>query len=69
MTFNNIPRGTGCPFSIYSPLKDDNDDKRKAISFKQPIDPDGIKLVQNAKVCDSTFIEDILAHELQFSQL
>ena len=67
-----MPTGSRCIFEIYSPLKEDQDDKAKTISFKQPIDhqePYGIKLTYNAKVCDSTFIEDILAHELQFTQL
>ena len=65
-------KGWRCPFTISPPKKEDTDHKEKIISFKQPIDsadPNGIKLNHNAKVCDSMFIEDILKHELQFTQL
>ena len=34
-----------------------------------PADPYGIKLSHNAKVYDSTFIRNILKHNLQFTQL
>ena len=63
---------TCCPFPINPPKEDEFGDKDRFISFKQPINPNnanGIKLTHKAKVCESTFIEDILQHELQFSQL
>ena len=71
-TLSKIPRGLRCPFVISPPKEEDPDSKEKTISFKQPIDPadpNGIKLTHNAKVCDSTFIENMLKHELQFTQL
>ena len=67
-----MPRGSRCPFELVLSSKEDNDDKSKTISFKQPIDPnepEGIKLTHTAHVLSSTFIEDVLKHELQFSQL
>ena len=68
-----MPKGSHCPFELTPTVEEDPDDKKEStISFKKPIDPvdpDGIKLSHNAKVCDSTFIEDILKHELQFAQL
>ena len=67
-----MSKGTRCPFELILSKKDDDNDKDKVISFKQPIDPtdpNGIKLTHNARVLSSTFIEDVLKHELQFSQL
>ena len=67
-----MPKGSCCPFKLIPPSEDDPDEKQKTISFKQPIDPtqpNGTKLTHTAKVYDSTYIEDILKHELQFAQL
>ena len=67
-----MPKGTRCPFQLTPPVEEDTDEREKTLSFKQPIDPDqpnGIKLVHTAKICDSTYIEDILKHELQFARL
>ena len=67
-----MPRGSRCPFELVLSSKEDNDDKSKTISFKQPIDPnepEGIKLTHTAHVLSSTSIEDVLKHELQFSKL
>ena len=67
-----MPKGARCPFTLVTRAQEDQHEKDKIISFKQPIDPndpDGIKLTHNAKVLYTTFIEDILMHELQFSQL
>ena len=67
-----MSKGSRCPFDFILSTKEDQDQNDKIISFKQPIDPndpDGIKLTHNAKICDSTFVKDILKHDLQFTQL
>ena len=67
-----MSKGTRCPFRLYVPTEEDYVEKENIISVKQPIDPadpDGIKLTHRSKVCDSTHIEDIMKHELQFTQL
>ena len=52
-SLRNMPRGARCPFNLVSQEQEDQDEKDKIISFKQPIDPgdfDGIKLIHNARV-------------------
>ena len=67
-----MPKGNRCPFELIPQSEDDIEQERKTTSFKQPIDPadpNGIKLTHHATICDSSNIEDILKHELQFTQL
>ena len=58
-----MPKGTRCPFSITLPKEDEFSEENRFLSFKQSIDPanpDGTKLTHKAKVCESSFVEDIL---------
>ena len=67
-----MPKRPHYPFLLILPTEEDTNEKQKTISFKQPIDPadsNSIKLTHSTKVYDSTYIEEILKHELQFAKL
>ena len=53
-------------------ISSEEDENKRHVSFKQfidPVDPNEIRLNHTAVVCNSTSVEDILKHELQFTQL